>query len=117
MRPAVTIRHTLAVLLSMLTLGSGGRAMAQSTVLRDYVVFATNEFRTRGLQVQRGDVGVNDGDFSVPNGFVSAPLSELSGTTVLVPSDATCRQQVVGRSFFSAPLCPSIQNFSRPFTD
>lgn len=104
----------LTVALALL-LGTSEPAGAQSRALRDYVVFAGSEFRTRGLQVQRGDVGVNEGALLIRNGFVIAPQSELSGTSVLVPPDATCRQQVTTTAFAAAPGCPAIPSFQSPF--
>lgn len=113
----VTIRHAAwAVLSSVLALTAARPAHAQRTDMGHYVLFASEELRSRGLTVERGDVGVNQGTLFVRSGVVlDAPNSELSADRASVPVDATCRRLIARSPGPSAPNCPAVTTFVPPF--
>src|SRR5262245_48971618 len=113
----VTTRHpTWGLALGILVAIAARPARAQSTDMGSYVLFATDELRSRGLTVDRGDVGVNGGNLFVRMGVVlDAPNSILSADRASIPAGATCTQLIARSPGEPAPLCPAVTSFVPPF--
>jgi YVTN family beta-propeller protein/cysteine-rich repeat protein len=114
----VTFRRSLRCVLLAVLVTAPRVAGAQSTDLGSYVLFATDEMRARGLAVERGDVGVNNGPLFVRTGVIlDAPTSEVSADQASIPSDAICRRLVARLPGNPAPACPAEGIFTPPFAD
>lgn len=86
----VSLPHMLAAVLALGAAGIPGRAFAQpSTDLADYALFAERTFKSKGLTLTCGDVGVNQerGKLIAPRVF-SAP-ERVASEIVKLGEDAT----------------------------
>ncbi len=93
---------------------SRAAAAGPSANVHDYVLFAERSLQTRGLVVQRGDVGVNRGPL-VAHGRIAAPESRLAADTVRLDDRASCAQLLFSTAVErAAPGCGPGTQFVGP---
>jgi hypothetical protein len=81
-------------------------ASAQSHDLSSYVLFALDEFRSKGLAVASGNLGVNDGLLHA-HGPVLAPNSEIAADVVQIDEDSVCDALYANTVMKTGEDCPA----------
>jgi hypothetical protein len=102
----------LAVLLSVLALAPPVLAQP-STNLDDYLLFADEELRIKGIKTPGGDLGVNDG-LLFGGGVIDAPASTLVGDEARLKPKSKCATLFANEVARVTPACDPPTPFSPP---
>jgi hypothetical protein len=114
---AVRRPFALAFAAAALFLGPA-HLFAQSRDLNAYALFALTGMRTKGLNVVRGELGVNDGAFYLnSHGDLDAPQSDLAAKIVRIPLTARCKQVYAAGTVATGSGCPQGAPFHQPYVD
>ena len=103
----------LAMML-LLAPGHAGAASAPPATLGSYVLFALESLHTKGLTVEGGAIGVNDGDLQGLTGPIVAPASEIAAETVTIDPASRCRQLFGDQVVRTGPGCAPPTAFTSP---
>jgi hypothetical protein len=80
--------------------------------IRSYVLLADTEFRTKGLTIEGGNLGVNDGSFFA-GGAVDAPNSQIVANEVTLDPASLCAE-LFANNPAGVPGCGPATGFSSP---
>jgi len=105
------------VLVLLAVFGGARAALAAAqppATLGSYVLFALESLHTKGLTVEGGAIGVNDGDLQGLMGPIVAPASEIAAETVTIDVASKCRQLFGNRFVRTGPGCAPPTTFTSP---
>ncbi len=105
---------SFALVLLVASTSASLAATQPPTTLGSYVLFALESLHTKGLTVEGGAIGVNDGDLQGLTGPIVAPASEIAAATVIIDPASRCRQLFSDQVGRTGPGCAPATAFASP---
>src|SRR5512147_2380589 len=109
MRALAAIPTLLALLMGPLA----AHAAEPPRDLADYVLFAFDDFETKGLDIEGGAIGVNDGRLTA-NGAIEGPMAALVADEVKLDQATQCQQLFANTVLQTGPTCGPAMSFANP---
>lgn len=106
-----TLVRPLLAALAVAMLASSPVLAQPGTNLDQYLLFADDELRTKGVRTPGGDLGVNDG---LLFGTIDAPASTLAAKEVRIKAKAKCAKLFANEVARDTPSCAPPTPFSPP---
>ena len=113
MRALAAIPTLIAVLIGPLVGSPAPRTAEPPRDLADYVLFAFDDFTTKGLDIEGGAIGVNDGRLTA-NGAIDGPMAALVANEVKLDQATQCHQLFANTVLATGPTCGPAMSFATP---